>query len=68
MSKKHHYKSSFFKLHSDAIAIIGVNLAIAGLLISMIISNSHRIDAANTRSDLLHSEFVNLLKDLRNKK
>jgi len=66
MSKRHHYKPNFFKSHADTLAIMGLNLAIAALLISMIISNSHRIDAANARSDLLHTEFVNLLKD-RNK-
>lgn len=64
MSKRQHqYKPNFFKAHADTLAIMGVNLAIAGLLISMIISNSHRIDAANARSDLLHSEFVNLLRE-----
>jgi hypothetical protein len=63
MSKKYHYQQSFFRLHADTIAIVGVNLAVAGLLISMIISNSHRIDSANARCDLLHSEFINLLKD-----
>ncbi len=55
---KQNHRPSFFKSHADTIAIMAVNLAIAGLLISMIISNSHRIDSQNARSDALHAMFI----------
>jgi len=60
-------ETGFFKNHADTLAIIGVNLAIAAILISMWISNSHRIDAANARSDALYTSFNSLLMELRNK-
>jgi hypothetical protein len=54
-------KPSFLKNHIDTIAIIGVNLAIAAILTSLWISNSHRIDAANARTDsiclMIHQEM-----------
>jgi hypothetical protein len=56
-------KSSFFKNHTDTLAIIGVNLAIAAILTTMWISNSHRVDAANARSDALYVMFYDLLKE-----
>lgn len=62
---KNHHKQNLLRAHADTLAVIAVNLTIAGFLISMIISNSHRIDAANARSDLLHNEFCELLKELR---
>jgi len=63
MSKKHHsHKQDFFKSHADTFAIMALNLAIASLLIAMIISNSHRIDAANARSDLLHQTIHEEIK------
>lgn len=37
-------KESFFKNHADAIAVVGVNIAIAAILISMWIAQSARID------------------------
>jgi hypothetical protein len=49
----------FFKNHADTLAIIGVNLAIATLILSMWISNTHRIDAANARTDSLISSWIN---------
>ena len=55
-------KPSFLKDHADTIAIIGVNIAIAAVLVTMWISHSHRIDAANARSDSLHVAFYELLK------
>jgi hypothetical protein len=64
------YKQSFLKSHADAIAIVGVNIALITICVSLWISESHRIDAANARSDalharsdLLHSEFCDLLKE-----
>ncbi len=44
-------KQNFFKNHSDAIAIVTVNLAICAIMISMFISHSSRIDSANSRID-----------------
>lgn len=60
-------KMGFFKNHADTLAIIGINLAVAAILISMWISNSHRIDAANARSDALYASFNSLLMELRKK-
>ena len=51
-------KPSFLKNHIDTLAIIGVNIAIAAILVSLWISNSHRIDAANTRTDSLYAKFM----------
>lgn len=42
---------SFFKNHADTLAIMGLNLAIAAILISMWVSNTSRVDATNTRID-----------------
>jgi hypothetical protein len=53
---------SFFKNHADTLTIIGVNLAIAAILVSLWISNSHRVDAANARSDQLYNIIVDMLK------
>ena len=51
---------SFFKNHSDTLAIMGVNVAIAAIILSLWISNSHRLDAVNVRMDtmvaLIHQE------------
>jgi hypothetical protein len=55
----------FFKNHADTLAIIGVNLALFALLLTLCITNSHRIDAANARSDQLYVEFCQLIKDVR---
>lgn len=56
--------------HWDTLAIIGVNLAIAGLLMALCISNQNqiwsanaRMDAANSRMDTLHVMFYDLLKE-----
>ena len=54
-------KPSFLKNHADTIAIIGVNIAIFAVIVTMWISNSHRIDAANARSDQLYTNFTNLI-------
>ena len=43
----------FLKNHADTLTIIGVNIALGAMLLSMILSQSHRIDAANTRSDAI---------------
>ncbi len=56
-------KENFFKNHADTLAIIGVNIAIAAILITLWISNSSRIDAANSRMDTLHVMYYDLLKE-----
>lgn len=60
-------KQSFLKNHADTVAIIGVNLAIAALIISMTLNNTAAIAAANTRIDTLHVMFYDLLKENKNK-
>lgn len=50
-------KQTFLKNHIDTLAIIGVNIAIAAILITMWVSQSSRIDAANARSDALYSRI-----------
>jgi len=58
------------KNHWDTIAIIGVNLAVAGLLMTLCISNSSqicavnaRMDAANARMDTIQIMFYDLLRE-----
>ena len=58
-------KQSFLKNHVDTLAIIGVNIAIAAILITMWISHAHRMDCANQRIDTLHTMFYDLLKEGR---
>jgi len=64
MKNKTESRPSFLKDHADTLAIIGVNLAIAAILVSMWISNSHRVDAANARSDALYTSLTNLVTEL----
>ena len=45
------------KNHWDTIAIIGVNLAIAGLLVALLISNNSQICATNARMNAANSRF-----------
>jgi hypothetical protein len=58
-------KIGFFKAHGDTIAIIGVNIAMITILVSMCISNTHRIDASNARSDFLSNQIIELIKEVR---
>lgn len=44
-------KIGFFKNHGDTIAIIGVNVAMMAILVTMCISNAHRVDTCNSRID-----------------
>lgn len=60
-------KPSFLKNHIDTLAIIGVNIAIAAILVTMWISNTHRVDAANARSDAIYSHFLNAQQESNNK-
>jgi hypothetical protein len=63
--RREDYRPSFFKNHSDTLAIIGVNLAIAALLVTMFISNTNRIDAANIRSDNLSNNIITLIQEIK---
>jgi hypothetical protein len=53
-------KTGFFRNHIDTFAIMGLNIAIAGLLVSLYVSNSSNITAINSRMDtmqgLIHQE------------
>lgn len=60
-------QTGFFKRHADTLAIIGVNLAIFAILVSMSLSNTHRIDAANARSDFLSNQIIDLMREIKNK-
>ena len=60
----------FFKNHADTLAIIAVNIAIASVVFTMLISNissiasaNARMDSANARMDTLHVMFYDLLKE-----
>lgn len=44
-------KQGFLKNHADTVAIIGVNLAIAAILLSLFIMNASSINAVNSRMD-----------------
>lgn len=55
----------FLKNHIDTIAIIGVNLTIAAVLLSISLSNISSNQAANARMDTLHVMFYELLKEGR---
>ena len=66
MSKNRNFsRPNFFRSHADTIAIMAVNLAIAAILITLIISNVQSINAVNARNDQLHLEFCELLKEGR---
>lgn len=55
-------KNSFFKNHADAIAVVGVNIAIGAILISMWMFNTNRIDATNARMDQVYNVILNMMK------
>ena len=58
-------KPSFLKDHADTLAIIGVNIGIAAILVAMCLSNMSNINAVNARIDTLHVMFYDLLKETR---
>lgn len=57
------YSTAFFKNHSDTMAIIGVNIAMGAILLSICLSNISSIAAANARTDTLHIMFYDLLRE-----
>ena len=58
-------KVGFFKNHADAIAIIGVNLGIAALILNLTLSNISSINATNARIDTMYAMFYDLLKETK---
>ncbi len=56
----------FFKNHADTLAVIGVNLAIAGIYLTLLISNIHRVDAVNSRSDGIMNLIQQQMLDFKN--
>lgn len=56
-------KQSFLKNHADTVAIIGVNIGIAAILISMCLSNTSNMITTNARIDTLHVMFYDLLRE-----
>lgn len=67
-------KRSFLKNHVDTLAILGVNIAIGAIMLSLTFSNTSqilalnsRLDATNQRIDANITMFYDLLKEMRNK-
>jgi len=65
-------KQNFLKNHADTVAIIGVNVGIAAILIMMCLANmgsidsaNKRMDMANARMDTIHVMIYDLMKELR---
>lgn len=56
-------KQSFLKNHADTLAIIGVNLGVAAVLVAILLSNISSIEHANNRIDTLYVMFYDLLKE-----
>ena len=50
-------KPSFLKNHADAIAVVGVNIAIGAILVSMWLSNCSNINAVNARMDAFNARM-----------
>lgn len=48
-------KTGFFKTHADALAVVGINLAMMAIMITMWISTNNRIDA-------VYSVLIELVK------
>lgn len=56
---------NFFKSHADTLAIIGVNVAMAAIILNITLSNISTIQANNARIDTLHTMFYDLLKEVK---
>lgn len=64
--------NSFLRNHADTMAIIGVNIAIGAILLSICLTNissinaaNARMDTANARMDTLHVMFYDLLNKVK---
>lgn len=55
----------FFKDHADTIAIIGVNIAMFAIVLTIALTNISSIASANARMDTLHVMFYDLLREGR---
>ncbi len=53
-------KQSFLRDHADTIAIIGVNLALAGFILSLVLMNMSNITASNSRMDAANARIDNV--------
>lgn len=47
----------------DTIAIIGVNLAVAGIFLAIMLSHNSQIAASNARIDTIHVMIYDLIKE-----
>jgi len=54
------------KNHWDTIAIIGVNLAVASIIMALCLSHNSQIASMNARMDTMHVMFYDLLKSKNN--
>ncbi len=56
-------RDGFFRNHADTLSIIGVNLAIAAILMTICLSNIASISSVNARMDSLHVMIYDEMKD-----
>lgn len=59
-------KTGFIKAHGDTITIVGVNIALAAMMMSMWISNTSGISACNARIDATMSRIDGMYEVLMN--
>lgn len=57
--------TSFLKNHADTMTIIGINIAIGAIALSICLSNISSITSSNARIDTLHVMFYDLLKEIK---
>lgn len=72
MAWEYKHKKSFLQNHGDTLAVMGVNIAIAAIMLNITLSNNSqiaamnsRLDATNQRIDTTISMFYDLLKEVR---
>lgn len=53
------------KSHWDTVAIVGVNLAVAAILMSLCLSHNAQIAATNARIDSTYVMIYDILKDCK---
>jgi len=58
-------KDPFLRNHADTLTIIGVNIVVFGLLVTLCLSNMSNITAVNARIDTLHIMIYDLIKEGR---
>ena len=57
--------TSFLKNHADTMTIIGVNIALAAIMITLWISNLSTINAANARIDNTYNLINDMQKEIK---